>query len=166
HAENLRRVPGLDLLAEPCADHARQVVTMALDNPHEAGLLSAAILVEVDLGGVVDDDPSKMLGCIAPPLPLLRPITVATSLGLGGEANHCHAPSVIGDSVRGGEPAVGIGGELTLTAAQIPADSGWVRRPALDDPNEHELLPFPAMSLSSLPYLAPQWLWLTSAPQS
>jgi hypothetical protein len=143
HAENVRRVPGQGLLAGYSADHARQVITMALDNPHEAGLLSAAILVEVDLGGVVDDDPSKVLGCIAPPLALLRPITVATSLGLGSEADHGHAPAVIGDPRRGTEPAVGIGGELTLPATQIPADPGWVGRPTLDDPNEHELLPFP-----------------------
>ena len=111
---------------------------MALDNPHEAGPLSAAILVEVDLGGVVDDDPSKVLGCIAPPLALLRPITVAASLGLRGEADDSHTPTVVGDPRRGTEPAVGIGSELTLPATQIPADPRWVGRPTLDDPDEHE----------------------------
>src|SRR5829696_12839 len=105
----------------------------------------------MDLRGVVDGDPSKVLGGIPPPLSVLRPVAVATSLGLGGEADHGDAPAVFGDPGRGTEPAVGVGGELSLPAAQIPSDPGRVGRPALDDLNEHGLLSFPAMSLSSIP---------------
>src|SRR6187431_2568440 len=104
----------------------------------------------MDLGSVVDDDPSKVLGGVAPPLSVLRPVAVVAGLGFGGEADHGDAPAVFGDPGRGAEPAVGVGGELSLPAAQIPADPGWVGLPALDDLNEHELVSFPAMSLSSI----------------
>jgi hypothetical protein len=107
----------------------------------------------MDLRGVVQVDPSKVLGGIPPPLALLGPVAVAVRLGLGGEADHGDAPAVVGDPGRGTEPAVGVGGELSLPAAQIPADPGWVGRPALDDLNEHGLLSFSAMSLSSNPFL-------------
>src|SRR4029453_2663061 len=117
---------------------------------HEAGLLSAAVPKDVDLGGVVGDDPGKVLGGVSPPLSLLGPVVVAARLGLGGEADHGDAPAVVGDPGGGAEPAVGVGGELSLPAAQVPADPGWVGRPALNDLNEHELLSFSAMPLSSI----------------
>jgi hypothetical protein len=93
----------------------------------------------MDLRGVVQVDPSKVLGGVPPPLALLGPVAVAARLGLGGEADHGDAPAVVGDPGRGTEPAVGVGGELSLPAAQVPADPGWVGRSALDDLNEHGL---------------------------
>src|SRR5512132_458044 len=116
----------------------------------------------MDLRGVVDGDPGKVLGGIAPPLSVLRPVAVTTRLGLGGEADHGDAPAVLGDPRGGTEPTVGVGGELSLPAAQIPADPGWVGRPALNDLNEHELLSLSAMSLSSIP--SPLHQRVVSAP--
>src|SRR5512132_575848 len=107
----------------------------------------------MDLGGVVGDDPSKVLRRVPPPLALLGPVGVAARLGLGGEADHGDAPAVLGDPRGGTEPAVGVGGELSLPAAQISADPGWVGRPALNDLNEHGLLSLSAMLLSSSPSL-------------
>src|SRR5919108_3622987 len=140
HSQDVRRFPGQDLpLVALQADHPFQVVAMALGDPDEAGLVGAAIPVQVNLGGIMDSDPSKVLGGVSPPLALLGPVAVAASLGLGGEADHGDAPAVLGDPRRGAQPAVGAGGKLSLPAAQIPADSGWVGRPALDDPNKHAL---------------------------
>src|SRR5215216_4903272 len=93
----------------------------------------------MDLGGVVEDDPSEVLGGVSPPLTLLGPVTVTASLLLRGEVDHGDAPAVFGDPGSGPEPAVGVGGELPVPAAEISADSGWVGRPALGDLNEHEL---------------------------
>src|SRR5206468_9986268 len=106
----------------PQTDHALQVVAMALDDLHEAGLVSAAIPIGVDRGAIMDGDPSKVLGGVSPPLELLGPVPVTASLGLGGEADHGDAPPVLGDPRRGAQPAVGVGGEQPLPAAQIPAD--------------------------------------------
>src|SRR4030095_17182864 len=63
------------------------------------------------------------------------------------------APAIRGDPGGGPEPAVGVGGELSLPAAQISADPGGVGRPALDDLNEHGRLSLSAMPLSSSPSL-------------
>src|SRR5215203_7252319 len=98
----------------------------------------------MDLRGVVEDDPSKVLGGVPPPLALLGPIAVASRLLLRGEADHGDAPAVFGDPRGGTEPAVGVGGELPLPAAQIPADPRWVGRSTLDDLNEHGPLSFSA----------------------
>src|SRR5215211_3788586 len=98
----------------------------------------------MDLRGVVEDDPSKVLGGVPPPLALLGPIAVASRLLLRGEADHGDAPAVFGDPRGGPEPAVGVGGELSLPAAQIPADPRWVGRSTLDDLNEHGPLSFSA----------------------
>src|SRR5215218_8223317 len=107
----------------------------------------------MDLGGVVGDNPGQVLGGVSPPLALLGPVAVAAGLVLRGEADHGDAPAVLGDPRGGPKPAVGVGGEQPLPAAQISADPGWVGRPALDDLNEHQLLSFPAMPLSSIPSL-------------
>src|SRR4029450_12911865 len=123
---------------------------MALDDLHEAGLLSAAVPKDVDLGGVVGDDPGKVLGGVSPPLSLLGPVVVAARLGLGGEADYGDAPAVLGDPRGGAEPAVGVGGELSLPAAQISADPGRGGRSALDDLNEHGLCVLARMWLSSI----------------
>jgi hypothetical protein len=61
------------------------------------------------------------------------------SLLLRVEVHHHHAPAVLGDSGRGAEPAVGVGGELSLPTVQLPADPRRVERPTLDDLDEHGL---------------------------
>jgi hypothetical protein len=120
---------------------------MALDDLHKAGRSSAAIPVGVDRGGIMNGDPSEVLTGVSPPLAMLGPVAVAASLGLGGEADHGDAPAVLGDPRRGAQPAVGAGGEQPLPTSQISADPGWIGRPAVDDPKEHELVSFPAMPL-------------------
>src|SRR5215203_4122996 len=112
----------------------------------------------MDLRGVVGADPGEVLGGVTPPLTLFGPVAVAACMGLGGEADHGDAPAVFGDPSGGPEPAVGVGGELSLPAAQISADPGWVGRPHLDDLNEHGIVSFSAMSLASIPSLLQQRL--------
>jgi hypothetical protein len=71
----------------------------------------------MDLGGVMDSDPSKVLGGVSPPLALLGPVAVAARLLLRGKTDHGDAPAVLGDPRRRAEPAVGVGGQLSLPAA-------------------------------------------------
>jgi hypothetical protein len=114
--------------------HVFQVVAAALGDLDEAGLVSAAIPIDVDLGCIMDSDPSKVLGGVSPPLALLGPVAVAASVGLGGEADRGDAPAVLGNPGRGAQPAVGVGGEQPLPAAQISADPGRVGRPLVARP--------------------------------
>src|SRR5215216_3888827 len=94
HAQDVRRVLGQDLvLVASQAGHALPVVAMALDDLDEAGLISAALPIGVDRGGIMNNDPSEMLGGVSPPLALLGPLAVAARLGLGGEAVHGDAPA-------------------------------------------------------------------------
>ena len=127
---------------------------MALHHLHEAGLVGITVLHDVHIGRLVEPHGPVEAGLgLGPPGPLLGPVAVAASVGFGGEVDHGDAPAVFGDPRGGPEPAVGVGGELSLPAAKISADPGWVGRPALDDLNEHGLLSLSAMSLSSIPFL-------------
>jgi hypothetical protein len=87
----------------------------------------------------VEGDLAEMPGGLPPPGAVLGPVAAAASLPLGGEVHHHHAPAVLGDAGRGAEPAVGIGGELSLPAVQLPVDPSRVERPALHDLDEHGL---------------------------
>ena len=87
----------------------------------------------------MEGDLAEMLGGLLPPGPVLGPVAAATSLLLGGEVHHHHAPAVLGDAGRGTEPPVGVGGELSLPAVQLPADPRRVKRPALHDLDKHGL---------------------------
>jgi hypothetical protein len=72
HGQDVRRVLGQGLvLAASQAGNALPVVAVALDDLDEAGLISAALPIDVDLGGIMNNDPSEMLGGVSPPLALL-----------------------------------------------------------------------------------------------
>src|SRR6476659_6753534 len=115
-----------------------RIAALALHDLHEAGLIWIALKVDRDVGAVLERGVTvENLGCLGPPLILLRTVAVATCVIFGVEADHRDGPSVLGDPAGTAKPASRARRKVLHPRVESGVQRLRIGRLALDDLNEH-----------------------------